>query len=189
MGAGKHKQNRVQIDEALFSKIEQGDDKAFEELYHLTYKPMYAFVLSMALSKEDAEDILQEVFTARLYKAPVFQSEEHEKRWLIRVTVNYSKNYLKSFWHKNIGYMEDARTEIPWEEDSSKRELLEEVLSLPDKCKAAMYLHYYEGYTCKETGQILGCTESAVKMRLKKGRELLKNSLSDGGALYGTERL
>ena len=62
MGAGKHKQNRVQIDEALFSKIEQGDDKAFEELYHLTYKPMYAFVLSMALSKEDAEDILQETY-------------------------------------------------------------------------------------------------------------------------------
>ena len=163
--------------------------KDFEEIYHKYKNTLYRIAFTYVKNQPDAEDILQEVFTARLYKAPVFQSEEHEKRWLIRVTVNYSKNYLKSFWHKNIGYMEDARTEIPWEEDSSKRELLEEVLSLPDKCKAAMYLHYYEGYTCKETGQILGCTESAVKMRLKKGRELLKNSLSDGGALYVTERL
>jgi RNA polymerase sigma-70 factor (ECF subfamily) len=51
------------------------------------------------------------------------------------------------------------------------------VLALPEKCKAPMYLHYYEGYTCKEIGEILGCKESAIKMRLKKGRELLKIDL------------
>jgi len=85
--------------------------------------------------------------------------------------------------------VEISETDIPCEGDSFKRELLKEVLSLPGKCKAPMYLHYYEGYTCKEISQILGCKESTIKMRLKKGRELLKINLSDGGVVYGTERI
>ncbi len=56
------KKKRVQIDEEIFSKIEHGDEKAFEELYYLTYKPLYAFLLSLTLNKEDAEDILQETY-------------------------------------------------------------------------------------------------------------------------------
>lgn len=167
--------------------IMSGQD--FECIYNKYKNMLYRIAFTYVKNQPDAEDILQEVFTARIYKAPVFESDEHEKRWLVRVTVNYSKNYLKSFWHKNISYIENGGTDILWEEDSPKRELLKEVLSLPDKCKAPMYLHYYEGYTCKEIGQILGCKESAVKMRLKKGRELLKICLSDGGVLYGTERL
>lgn len=163
--------------------------KDFEEIYHKYKNILYRIAFTYVKRQADAEDILQEVFAARLYKAPAFETDEHEKRWLVRVTVNYSKNYLKSFWHKNIDYMETPEIDISWEEDSFKQGLIKEVLSLPDKCKAPMYLHYYEGYTCKEISQILGCKESTIKMRLKKGRELLKINLSDGGAVYGTERI
>ena len=57
--------------------------------------------------------------------------------------------------------------------------LLQAVLDLPEACKAPIYLHYYEGYSCREIGEMLGCRESAVKMRLKKGRELLKLDLTE----------
>lgn len=144
----------------------------FECIYNKYKNMLYRIAFTYVKKQPDAEDILQEVFAARIYKAPVFESDEHEKRWLVRVTVNYSKNYLKSFWHKNISYIESGEKDILWEENSFKRELLKEVLSLPDKCKAPMYLHYYEGYTCKEIGQIFGCKELTIKMRLKKGREL-----------------
>lgn len=160
----------------------------FEKIYHKYKDFLYKIAFTYVKNQHDTEDILQEVFTARLYKAPVFYTEEHEKRWLIRVTVNMSKNHLKSFWHKNTDSLEAADIDIPWETNAVKRELFEQVLSLPDKCKAPVYLHYYAGYTCKEIGQMLGCTESAVKMRLKKGRELLKMGLPDGG-FYGTERI
>ncbi len=160
----------------------------FEKIYNKYKDFLFKIAFTYVKNQHDAEDILQEVFTARLYKAPVFDSDEHEKRWLIRVTVNISKNYLKSFWQRNTDSLEASDIDIPWEIDSVKRELLEEVLSLPDKCKAPVYLHYYAGYTCKEIGQMLGCRESAIKMRLKKGRELLKISLPDGG-FYGTERI
>lgn len=161
----------------------------FEKMYHKYKNFLYKIAFTYVKNQHDAEDILQEVFTARLYKAPAFDSEEHEKRWLIRVTVNSAKNYLKSFWHRNTTSLEISNIDIPWETDAAKRELFREVLSLPDKCKAPVYLHYYAGYTCKEIGQMLGCKESAVKMRLKKGRELLKLNLPNGGVLYGTERI
>jgi RNA polymerase sigma-70 factor (ECF subfamily) len=128
-------------------------------------------------NESDAEDILQDVFTTRLYYKKAFESEEHEKRWLIRVTVNTSKNYLNVFWRKKKVSMEDLESMAIGQNDIETKEVLEAVLSLPQKCKAPMYLHYYEGYTCKEIGEILGCKESTIKMRLKKGRELLKFDL------------
>lgn len=65
-----------------------------------------------------------------------------------------------------------------------ERNLWKEILALPEKYKISMYLHYYEGYTCKEIAEILRCKESAVKMRLKKGRELLKIELMEGEESY-----
>ena len=63
-----------------------------------------------------------------------------------------------------------------------KQEMLAEVMRLPAKIKTVVHLHYYEGYSCKEIGKIVGATEAAVKKRLQRGRELLKNIL--GGESY-----
>jgi RNA polymerase sigma-70 factor (ECF subfamily) len=149
----------------------------FEEIYHKYKQSLYRIAYTYVRNESDAEDILQDVFTTRLYYKKAFESEEHEKRWLIRVTVNTSKNYLNVFWRKKKVYMEDLESMAIGQNNIETKEVLEAVLSLPQKCKAPMYLHYYEGYTCKEIGEILGCKESTIKMRLKKGRELLKFDL------------
>ena len=161
----------------------------FERKYHLYKDLLYRISFTYVKNQADAEDLLQEVFLKLLYQAPVFESEEHEKRWLIRVTVNMAKNFVKSIWVRQRDSLENCETLIPWSMDSDKKELLREVLDLPDKCKAVMYLHYYEGYTCKEISRMLGLTESAVKMRLKKGRSLLKMNLLEGGTFYETRRI
>ncbi|WP_455716121.1 RNA polymerase sigma factor [Anaerosporobacter sp.] len=158
----------------------------FETMYHKYKGLLYRISFTYMKNQEDTEDILQEVFTKRLYVAPEFNTEEHERRWLIRITINLSKNHLKSFWNRNRNSLEECEIEIPWQMDSRKKEVWEEVVLLPDKCRVAMYLFYYEGYSCKEIGKMLGCTESAVKMRLKKGREKLKINLLKGGTFYET---
>ena len=66
-----------------------------------------------------------------------------------------------------------------WQLDSEEKLLLQEVMLLPEKHRIAIYLHYFEGYTCKEIAQMLGGRESTVKMRLKKGRELLKLKMEE----------
>ena len=118
-------------------------------------------------------------FFTKLYCSnKAFETDEHEKRWLIRISINLSKNHLKLFWNKKRDIFNHE--DLPGESFSSEyNDLLQMVLNLPDKCKAPMYLHYYEGYSCKQIGEILGCKESAIKMRLKRGRELLKMNLEE----------
>lgn len=155
----------------------------FEDLYHRYKQLLFRIAFSYAKKREDAEDLVQEAFYKRLYKAPEFADGEHEKRWLIRVIVNLCKNHVMSFWHRNRIKMENIPEQL-WIQDEGEGHLLQEVLELPDKCKVPMYLHYYEGYTCREVADILGCKESTIKMRLKKGRELLRFKISEGGMPY-----
>ena len=113
----------------------------------------------------------------RMQCSKKFRDEEHEKAWLLRVTINRAKDLLKSHWMTKRDMEEKIYLGYDLEMDWEKKEVLEQVLALPEKCKMAVYLHYFEGYTSKEIGKILHCTESAVRMRLKKGRELLKMEL------------
>lgn len=156
----------------------------FEDTYHRYKQLLFRIAYSYVKNQADAEDMVQETFCKRLYHAPNFASEEHEKRWLIRITVNLCKNHVMSFWHRNRAAMEEIPEQIVSDMGEQGIALWQEVLALPDKCKITMYLHYYEGYSCKEIAEILNCKESAVKMRLKKGRELLKMELLKGEETY-----
>lgn len=155
-------------------------DNVYERYKILLYRIAYTYLKN----SDDVEDLLQDVFIKRLYHAPSFETDEHEKRWMIRVTVNLAKNQLRSFWNRNRTEWDDFpdTPEIQqWRWEETDRNVYSEVMSLPDKQRIVIYLHYFEGYTCKEIADILKCTESAVKMRLKKGRDLLRVNLSKGG--------
>lgn len=134
--------------------------------------------LSMLGNRYDAEEIVQETFIAYMTNSKEFREDEHEKAWLLRVAINKSKNSLRRSRRRIYINLDDIKEVIAAEE---KQEQMVEIMQLPPKIKAAIHLHYYEGYTCKEIGVIVGATESAVKKRLQKGRELLKDILENGG--------
>ena len=121
----------------------------------------------------DAEDVTQEVFVRLLSRAPVFSDGEHEKRWLLRVTANLCRDQLRGFWRRRGTGLEDTLPAAPPQE----REALAAVMALPERYKLPIHLHYYEGYSVAEVGEILKLGQSAVKMRLKRGREMLKLEL------------
>lgn len=148
-------------------------DEIFERYCDAVYRLAYSYLKNAA----DAEDVVQDVFVKRMQCSKKFRDEEHEKAWLLRVTINRAKDLLKSHWMTKRDMEEKIYLGYDLEMDWEKKEVLEQVLALPEKCKMAVYLHYFEGYTSKEIGKILHCTESAVRMRLKKGRELLKMEL------------
>ena len=105
-----------------------------------------------------------------------FFDDEHEKAWLLRVSINACKDYLKSFFRRNVVSLETVyEMEAVVPEDH--REVLEAVLSLPDKYKDVIYLHYYDGYSAAEIGKILGKRENTVYSLLSRGRKLLKEKL------------
>lgn len=154
----------------------------FLEIYQKYKNLLYRIAFTYVKNSQDVEDILQETFIRRLYKAPTFEQEEHEKRWLIKVTVNLCKNHVKSFWQQNKSNVEESEEGLGithWDLDSEEKRVFSEVMSLPRKQRIVIYLHYYEGYSCKEIADIMKSGESAVKMQLKKGRELLKKNMED----------
>jgi RNA polymerase sigma-70 factor (ECF subfamily) len=127
---------------------------------------------------DDSEDVLQEVFIKLLYNSPNFKDENHKKAWLIRVTKNLCKNILKSSDHKNV-LIEDYQFPISSNDDDLKIDIVKQIISLPTKYKSVIILYYYNDYSVSEIAQILKISKSAVKMQLKRGRELLKIKLED----------
>jgi RNA polymerase sigma-70 factor (ECF subfamily) len=122
----------------------------------------------------DADDVFQEVFLKLLQNKTPFAGAEHEKAWLIRVTINKCKDTLKSFWRKNIQLTSIA--ELP-AEDTAENELLQIVLSLPYKYKEVIHLYYYEDYTVPQIAAMVKQKENTIYSQLHRARALIKREL------------
>ena len=124
----------------------------------------------------DTEDIFQTVFLKYALSSVLFESAEHEKAWILRVTVNACKDLLKSIFRSRTVSLDDIM-EQPAVMPQDHREVLEAVLSLPVKYKDAVYLHYYEGYTAPEISRILGKNVNTVYTILNRSKQLLREKL------------
>ena len=128
----------------------------------------------------DTEDIFQTVFLKYVLKSPEFHSLDHEKAWIIRVTINACRDLLKSFFRSRSLPLDSLR-EKPGEPAPDHSDVLEAVLALPSKYKDVIYLYYYEEYSAKEIGQILRKNKNTVYTLLNRGRQLLRSSLEEVG--------
>ena len=140
---------------------------------------VYRLAFSYTKNKEDADDISQEVFIKFIQNAYKFKKidDGYLKAWLIRVTINRCKDFLASYWNRNIIALSDDIT-ILMEE---KSEVYEAVINLPEKYKIVIYLYYYEDYSVKEIAAILKRSQGTVKWQLSKARQLLKEQLEKEG--------
>lgn len=124
----------------------------------------------------DTEDIFQTVFLKYVLSSVCFESEEHEKAWFIRVTLNACKDLLKSFFRSHTVSIEEV-LEQPAALPEDNREVLQAVLSLPQKYKDVIYLHYYEGYTTPQMSKLLGKNVNTIYTLLTRARQMLKEKL------------
>lgn len=139
---------------------------------------LYRLAYTQLRSRADAEDVVQEVFLRYLRRAPVFASAEHERAWLMRVTVNRCRDLLRSPW---VRRRDELPEDLPAEGADEASELLAAVLALPAKYRAPIHLYYYEGYAIREIADLLGCRPATVGTRLARGRHLLRQALTDEG--------
>lgn len=123
----------------------------------------------------DTEDIFQNVFLKYLQHDKPFTDAENEKAWIIRVTLNACRDHLRALLRHRTTPLE-AIAEIA-DLEPRHRDVLEAVLSLPEKYRDVIYLHYFDGYTAKEIGQMLHKRENTVYSLLSRGRDMLKPML------------
>lgn len=124
----------------------------------------------------DTEDIFQTVFLKYAHGSVTFENDEHEKAWLIRVTLNACKDLLKSFFHSRIVSLDEIM-EQPATPSPEHREVLGAVLSLPPKYRDVVYLHYYEELTAPEIGRILGRNVNTIYTFLTRSKKMLREKL------------
>ena len=127
----------------------------------------------------DTEDIFQAVFLKYVLSSVSFESEEHEKAWFIRVTINACKDLLKSFFRSHTVPLDEI-VERPSELPPDYKEVWEAVCSLPPKYRDVVYLHYFEDYTAPQIGRILGKNVNTVYTLLTRSKQMLKEKLGGG---------
>ena len=152
-------------------------DEELAALYDRHRKTVYRVCFTYMKNPADTEDAVQDTFLRLIKSGPAFESEEHEKAWLIRAASNVCKNALAHWWRRRES-LEDHR-ELPGAEGISTDEVLEAVLGLPAKYKTVVYLYYYEGYTGPEIAGILKRPKSTIRNYLREARAILKERLGD----------
>lgn len=151
--------------------------KSFETAYRQYADTMYRIALSHMTRQEDAEDVVHDVFIKYMQASPDFSDDEHERAWLIRVTVNRCRDLLRRRNVRRYVGLDEVE-EIPAEEQPYEAGgMIATVSALPDKYKSVIILHYLEGYSVEQCASILKLSESAIKMRLSRGRDMLKKIL------------
>lgn len=149
-----------------------------EELIPEFKNHLFAAAFGVCRNRCDAEDVVQEVFLKYYLLDKDFESEEHIRAWLIRVTINLACDKAKSFWNRNKIQWDEYIDSVPFEKPQD-RDLLEAVISLPQKYCIVIHLFYYEDYSIREIAQILKKKENTVKSCLFRGRKLLKDMLKE----------
>ena len=139
---------------------------------------LYSIAFNICQNAADADDVVQDTLLAYHTTEKQFDSEQHIRAWLIRVASNKAKNISMSFFRRSSASLEDYIDSLLFETPETKN-LLEEVLKLPEKYRIVIHLFYYEDYSVKEMAEILHTSESNVKVRLSRGRKLLKKSLQE----------
>lgn len=154
------------------------DSNDFERVFKRNNKRLFLIALSFTANQYDAEDILQNSFMKLLKTKAEFENDEHIDKWLTSVTVNESKNLLKSAFRKKSADFEDYVATCSFESEKSE-DLFNAVMSLPKKLRTVIHLFYYEDMPIKEIADMLNIKQSAVKTRLCRAREQLKIQLGD----------
>jgi len=132
-----------------------------------------------------AEDIIQEVFISCYHHLDSFRQESSYKTWLMRITINKSKDALKRWSFRNFiskaeiepEVLEQNTPESATVTGMEKKELIQEVLKLPIKLREVIILFYYKDLSVEEISAILQLNENTIKTRLFRAREKLKLKL------------
>ena len=154
-----------------------------EKLIEQYRKHIFAAAFSICQNIADADDVVQDTFLKYHCSKKDFSSQEHIKAWLLRVAINKAKDHARSFWKKNTVSIEELMTASPENEeltlaqkDDGKR-ILEDVMKLPSKYRIVIHLFYYDDLSVAEIAKVLGLSESNVKTRLSRARNMLKNDI------------
>ena len=170
------------MDTKLVIQAKKHDKEAFVKLIEDNQASMYKPAIAILQNDEDAADAIQETILICWEKIGSLRHAGYFKTWLMRIAINVCRDYQRKRWFRHID-MRHALEDLPQgmmtvlPED---RELMLDILRLPDDLKKPLILYYYQDMNLQETADALGISKSTVHTRLKKAEQALKLSLTGG---------
>jgi len=174
-------------DSILVASTLQGDMQAFEQLIEAYQKRLFSFLYKLTLSREDAEEILQEAFIRAYNYLYRYDSRFNFSSWLFKITLNtYKTEYKKKKIERRTELLdmlpEDLRSNEGYPEDAFERKediitLINSLNALKEEQRIALLLRFIKGYSYKEAGNIMGISPEAVKMKVQRAKEILVKRL------------
>lgn len=155
------------------------DRQGYTEAVNRNSHRVFLLALSFTRQRQDAEDVMQTVFLKLWKHRTEFTDGTHMDKWLTRVTVNESRSLLRARARDPIS-CEELEALSTAAEQPEERELISAVMRLPEPLRVVIHLHYYEDLPVREIAALLKISQAAVKMRLVRGRKLLKSELTEG---------
>ena len=153
-------------------------DGCIDEVIEKYSNMVYRLALAQMKTRHDAEDVFQDVFLRYISKPRVFESEEHRKAWLLRVTINRSKTLLSAWFRKNKSLDDESESLVF--ETAEQNDLFEYLTLLPQKYRSVIHLFYNEDLSIKQISEILDAKESTVRAWLTRARAILRKKLNGG---------
>ena len=136
---------------------------------------VYRLAFARSGTKDDADEIFQEVFFRYLKNQPVFESEEHCKAWLIRVTINCSRKLWSSAWRRRVLLVEE---DLAFDSKETA-DLYHELQKLPAKYRQVIHLYYYEDLKAEQIGKILNRKPATIRTQLTRARAMLRDFMKE----------
>lgn len=152
--------------------------EALTKAYDKHADTLYRLALSYLQISDDAWDAVHDVFVKYINTSPDFSDEEHEQAWLIRTTINRCLDILRRKKIRHYISLDDISeiVSVEFKTDSGDvSDIMACISKLSEKYRTVIILHYLESFSIEEISSILGVSVSAVKMRLVRGRDALKN--------------
>ncbi|MCI9082087.1 MAG: RNA polymerase sigma factor [Lachnospiraceae bacterium] len=176
------KKRKVYIDKTLFERIRNGDQDAFRELYEITYTPLYAFLLSYTLNREDAQDLLQDTFIKVFKNCHLYREQGNPMAWMMKIAKNLFLTQCQKQRSDKMNY-EDVENELGFDDMTNvdNRMVLEkmfEILSEDDR--NLIILHDVSGLKHREIAEIMGMPLGTVLAHYNRGIRKLQKGFGEG---------
>lgn len=154
------------------------EEQAFRQAVEDHRDVVFRIALTYLRDRADADDVAQDVFLKLLKSDAQFESWEHLRRWLIRVTINECKSLFRKPWRR-VEDIENLAESLSTAQDETKA-VLSDVMRLPERFRVPIVLYYYLGFSTSEIAELLHVPAATVRTRLARGRSKLKFILEEG---------
>lgn len=167
------------------SASEDMDRDVLQRKINMYSDMLYKLAFLQLRNNQDAEDVVQETFYQFIKTEKVFESAEHEKAWLIKVTMNGCRKVWRSAWYRRTDSMPEwelpSKSNMEQEamEKEKRQEILMAVLKLPEKYREVIHLFYFQEMSVRDICDVTRRKESTVTSQLTRGRELLRKKLRE----------